>query len=297
MAVSGIKVPMVGDESPLQPALNPEQNLTDILTLIARDDKIPAHLQKLSPLQVLMGIAPQSASGLKSEQLAAAFSEDKETVEQVAAAAARTLLPLQFAAAQQGADSLPAQLRLLASLMGMGSQKAEMDGLQELKEMFGGRLSEMEMPAAARKLASFFEAHTRVNAEAAPQGRSDFYIVPSVFACQAGWGEWLWSRESPAGNNEASGQESLVFFLEMSNLGALTIQVKKMWGQILMADKEGSELVAALLPDLWERLAGFGYDVVAFPCSCQPLNVMQELKESLHNRVGSESVSLLDVQV
>lgn len=301
MAVSGIKVPMVGDESPLQPALNPEQNLTEILTLIARADKIPGHLQKLSPLQLLMGVAPQAGPGVISGEISAALAENNGTLEEVAAAASRALLPLQFAAAQQGADSLPAQLRLLASLMGMGPQKAEMDGLQELKEMFGGRLSEMEMPAAARKLASFFEAHTRVNTEVAPQGRSDFYIVPSVFTSQAGWGEWLWSRDAPAGNSKGSGQESLVFFLEMSNLGALTIQVilneKKMRGQILMADKKGSELVAALLPGLRERLAGFGYDVVAFPCSCQPLNVMQELKENLHNRVGSESVSLLDVQV
>lgn len=91
-----------------------------------------------------------------------------------------------------------------------------------------------------------------------------------------------------------------MFFLEMSNLGALTIQVilkeKKLRGQILMADKKGSELVAALLPDLQNRLEAFGYDVVDFPCSCQSLNVMQELKESLHSRAGSGSVSLLDVQ-
>lgn len=298
VAVAGIKAPSNGDAGPLQPVANPDQNLAEILTLVARQDKIPASLQKLAPLRMLMASSVESSALKAEEGLQAVSAESKEAAEQ-GLSAARAVLPLQFAAAQQGGESLPAQLRLLASLMGMGSRNVDMEAWKEIEGILG-RLSEAEMPAAARKLASFFDAHSRVNSEVAPQGQSDFYIMPSVFSAQAGWGEWLWSRERSPADNDSGGQENLAFFLEMSNLGALTIQVilkeKKLRGQILMSDKKGCGLVASLLPGLLERLQAFGYDVVDFPCSCQPLNVMQELKESLHARAGSGSVSLLDVQ-
>ncbi|MBU1638909.1 MAG: hypothetical protein KKG53_00365 [Proteobacteria bacterium] len=298
VGVAGIKAPVNGEEAgPLQPALNPERNLGEILTLIAREDKIPAPLLRLSSLQVLMGNISHAAP-LRSGQIEPGPLSEKNEFASQELSAARAVLPLQFAAAQQGSEALPAQLRLLASLMGLGSQKHDIEAWQEIQKIFG-RLSEAEMPAAAHKLASFFEAHSRVNAET-PQAQSNFYIMPALFSGQTGWGEWLWSREGSAADNDGHFQESLVFFLEMSQLGALTIQVilkeKKLRGQILMEDKEGSELVAALLPGLRERLEAFGYDVVDFSCKCQALNVMQELKESLHRRAGLEPISLLDVQ-
>ncbi len=297
LAVAGIKAPLHGESGPLQPALNPDQNLAEILTVIAREDRLPVSLHKLAPLQLLLNSAGKAAAP-KTDTHQAGIADRNELSEQ-GLSAAKAMLPLQFAAAQQGADSLPSQLRLLAALMGLGARSTDIKAWQDVEEMLG-RLSEKEMPLAARKLASFFEAHTRVNTEAAPQGQSDFYIMPALFSGQAGWGEWLWSREGSVENNDSSSQENLVFFLEMSNLGALTIQVilkgKKLRGQILMADKKGSEFVALLLPGLQERLEAFGYDVMDLACSCQPLNVMQELKESLHNRAGSGPVSLLDVQ-
>lgn len=298
VGVAGIKAPVNGDEAgPLQPALNPERNLGEILTLIAREDKIPAPLLRLSPLQVLMGAISQTSLPKSGQIEQSPLSEKNEFASQELSAA-RAVLPLQFAAAQQGSEALPSQLRLLASLMGLGSQKNDSKAWQEIEKIFG-RLSEAKMPAAAHKLASFFEAHSRVNAET-PQTQSNFYIMPALFSGQTGWGEWLWSREGSSGDNDAHFQENLVFFLEMSQLGALTIQVilkeKKLRGQILMEDREGSELVASLLPGLRERLEAFGYDVVDFSCKCQSLNVMQELKENLHRRAGSEPVSLLDVQ-
>ncbi len=299
VAIAGIKVPVNGESGALQPALNPDQNLAEILTLIAQEGRIPPPLQRLSPVQVLMGAIPGSPAGMQPGEIHPGLLH-RDEISGEGVPAANALLPLQFAATQQGAESLPAQLRLLASLMGLGSREAALEGWQEIEDIFR-RFSEAEAPAAARKLASFYEAHARVNSEAAPQGQSDFYIMPTIFSGQTGWGEWLWRRERSSGDNDANSQENLVFFLEMSNLGALTVQVilndKKLRGQIVMADKRGSELVALLLPGLQDRLEAFGYDVVDFSCSCQPLNVMQELKESLHDRTGSRLVSLLDLQV
>lgn len=299
VAVAGIKTPAGGDFGALQPALNPDQNLEEILTLIARQDKIPTSLQRLAPFQMLMGISTSGSGTLYSGLIHGEGAQNNE-VRGEGAASAGAVLPLQFAAAQQGSEAMPAQLRLLASLMGLGSREAALEGRQDVEDLLG-RLAKAEAPAAARKLASFFEAHSRVNAETGRQGQADFYIMPTIFTGQVGWGEWLWSRERSSGESDGGNQENLVFFLEMSNLGPLTIQVilkeKKLRGQIVMADKKGSELVTSLLPGLQARLEAFGYDVVDFPCRCQPLNVMQELKDSLHNLSGTGQLSLLDVQV
>lgn len=295
LAVAAIKAPGPGDTGPLQPALDPEANLAAILTQIGREGKVPPSLLRLGPLQALL--APGPAGPLSSGQASAPVAAEEELAGQVGLAD-RPLLPLQFAAAQQGAEPLPAPLRLLAALLGLGSFKNNMELRQELDQLFG-RLAEAELPGTDRKLAAFFEAHARVNGEPAP-GPSHFYIMPALFAGQAGWGEWLWSQEKADEGTGAAHQENLVFFLEMSQLGALTIQVilkgKKMRGQILMEDKKGRDLVAALLPGLCQRLEAFGYDIIDFPCLCQPLNVMQELKESLHRQAGTAPVSLLDVQ-
>lgn len=297
VAVAGVKM---GSGGQVQPVLDPEQNLAEMISQISRADKIPLPLQKLGPLQVLMGdVLPGGDAGQESgawQRLSLAATE-LGTPE--ALAAARQALPLQFVAAQQGADPLPSQLRLLASLMGLGAKSVVEEGRQEIETMFS-RLVEGQRPEVAAKLASFFEGHARVNGEAAPSGQANFYLIPSLFTGQTGWGEWLWSREQSTDNPEAGGQENLLFFLEMSNLGALTIQVmlqdKKIRGQIAMADKEGSLLVEALLPELQERLEAFGYQVMDFSCTCQPLNIMQELKEKLQQQAGAAPVSLLDIK-
>ncbi|MDR9500934.1 MAG: flagellar hook-length control protein FliK [Desulfurivibrionaceae bacterium] len=291
VAVAGIKAPLAGADAALQPALQPDRNLAQILTMITEEGKIPPALQRLSPFLELMGRSPLPES-LNADQKQPGLSGKTDTP-------APALVALQSGAARQGAEPLPAQLRLLSSLLGLGRQEGAMEGRPEGEELFG-RQAATEMTAETRKLAAFFEAHGRVNMEAAPQRQGDFYIIPAIFSNQAGWGEWLWSREGSPDDKEGPGQENLVFFLEMSNLGPLTIKVnlqgKKLSGQIIMADKEGSAVVAALLPELRERLQAIGYDVVDFPCSCQPLNLMQELKESLHHQAGSKPVSLLDVQ-
>lgn len=296
LAVAGIKAPGPGDSGPLQPALDPEANLATILSQIGREGKVPPSLLRLGPLQALLA-APGPAGALPTGQAVTLGGAEEELAGQVGEAV-RPLLPLQLAAAQQGAEPLPAHLRLLAALLGLGSFKKSMEVRQELDRLFG-RLAAAEMPGTDRKLAAFFEAHARVNAEPAP-GPSNFYIMPALFAGQAGWGEWLWSQEKADEGTGGSHQENLVFFLEMSQLGALTVQVilkgKKMRGQILMEDKKGRDLVAALMPGLCQRLEAFGYDIVDFSCTCQPLNVMQELKESLHRQAGTAPVSLLDVQ-
>lgn len=296
LAVAGIKAPGPGDTGPLQPALDPEANLATILSQIGREGKVPPSLLRLGPLQALLA-APGPAGALPTGQVATPGGAEEELGGQVGEAV-RPLLPLQLAAAQQGAEPVPAHLRLLAALLGLGSFKKSMEVRQELDRLFG-RLATAEMPGTDRKLAAFFEAHARVNAEPAP-GPSHFYIMPALFAGQAGWGEWLWSQEKADEGTGGAHQENLVFFLEMSQLGALTVQVilkgKKMRGQILMEDKKGRDVVAALMPGLCQRLEAFGYDIVDFSCTCQPLNVMQELKESLHRQAGTAPVSLLDVQ-
>ncbi len=297
VAVAGVKM---GSGGQVQPVPDPEQNLAEMINQISRADKIPLPLQKLGPLQALMsgalpgGDADRESAAWQSLSLAATELGTPEAL-----AAARQALPLQFAAAQQGAEPLPSQLRLLASLMGLGPKSVVEESRQDIETMFN-RLVEGQRPEVAAKLSSFFEGHARLNGEAAPSGQANFYLIPSLFTGQTGWGEWLWSREQSADNPEAGGQENLLFFLEMSNLGALTIQVmlqdKKIRGQIAMADKEGSLLVASLLPKLQERLEAFGYQVMDFSCTCQPLNIMQELKENLQQQAGAGPVSLLDIQ-
>ncbi|MEN8256288.1 MAG: flagellar hook-length control protein FliK [Thermodesulfobacteriota bacterium] len=301
VAISGIRPPTAENQGPLQPVGNPDQNLAEILSVIGREGKIPKALQQLAPLRMLMNPAANMNEGLLAGAKQPYAGQESQPVGG-GGGLSSAAFPLQYAAAQQGAEPLPGQLRLLASLMGLGPKASSSAAWHEIEEILV-RIPEGEMPAATRKFASFFEAHSKLNEElAAPTGgQSDFYIMPSVFAGQAGWGEWLWSKEGPPAGNDRKSQENLVFFLEMSNLGALTIQIllreKKLRGQIIMSDQKGSELVASLLPGLQPRLEALGYDMVDFSCTCQPVNLMQELKENLHGQIGSGAVSLLDVQV
>ncbi len=300
VAISGIKPPSGESLSPLQPAASPDQNLAEILTVIGREGRIPENIQQLAPVKILINPGAVTKDTMLAAVEQSTVGSDPGLVAETGALS-KAAFPLQYAAAQQGAEPMPAQLRLLASLMGLGPKESNPAAWREIEEILV-RIPEAEMPMATRKFASFFEAHSRVNEELAGQSsgsQSDFYIMPTVFAGQTGWGEWLWSKEEQPGNNGKS-QENLVFFLEMSNLGALTIQIllkeKKLRGQIIMSDKKGSELVASLLPGLQPRLEALGYDTVDFSCTFQPVNLMQELKENLHSRAGAGPVSLLDVQ-
>ncbi len=302
VAISGIKPPTGERLSPLQPAASPDQNLAEILTVIGREGRIPENIQQLAPVKILINPGAVTKDTMFAAVEQSTVGSDPGLVAETGALS-KAAFPLQYAAAQQGAEPMPAQLRLLASLMGLGPKESNPAAWREIEEILV-RIPEAEMPMATRKFASFFEAHSRVNEELAGQSsgsQSDFYIMPTVFAGQTGWGEWLWSKEDQPGNNDGKSQENLVFFLEMSNLGALTIQIllkeKKLRGQIIMSDKKGSELVASLLPGLQPRLEALGYEMDDFSCTCQPVNLMQELKESLHGQIGSGTVSLLDVQV
>ncbi len=161
-------------------------------------------------------------------------------------------------------------------------------------------LKQQDVSAGLAKAASFFDSHAVVNREVAQAGPGESVLVPCFFAGQSGWGEWLWSHDSEQKNEQGQAQEHLAFFLEMTNLGPVAIQVilgdNSIAGQFSVADETVYGLVTAALPSLEEKLATLGYEA-QFSCRKKSVAVMQDIKDSLETRTHeSGPSSLVDIQ-
>jgi hypothetical protein len=197
----------------------------------------------------------------------------------------------------QGAEPKPELLKVLKQLVSSlpSAVSAEDDNIRGDKHS----VKMAETVTGVAKAASFFESQAHVNHEVARMVQGDCVLVPCFFAGQSGWGEWLWSHEQKEGQDQQP-QENLAFFLEMSNLGPVSIQAvlgsRSLTGQFRVADDRAYELLVQGLPVLEERLNVLGYET-HLSCRQQPVAVIQEIKDSLEQRTSDSSpVSLVDIQ-
>ncbi|HSR36496.1 MAG TPA: flagellar hook-length control protein FliK, partial [Desulfurivibrionaceae bacterium] len=97
-----------------------------------------------------------------------------------------------------------------------------------------------------------------------------------------------------------AGSYTLSFFLEMSRLGELQLQVTVQGEEVRgIFHLENDAAVAHLrreLPELKERLAALGYRVGEFSCQPTRTRLLQGLKNALEEAAGLAPTRLLDVK-
>lgn len=285
-------------ESPVSESLS--KGFTDLVKSIMVEGKIPETLRNLEPVKLLFQIqAPVEGKGgsllkpMTSDDFIQGFSQTSM--------AGKVLSPVEhnetvakIISGLQGAEPKPELLRVLKQLVSLAPM-AQGDDETADESRQTARLSESALGVA--KAASFFKSQAVVNQEVVHVTQGDCVLVPCFFVGQSGWGEWMWSHEQQEGQDQE--KENLAFFLEMSNLGPVSIQAilgeKSLSGQFQVADNKAYSLIVEGLPLLEERLAALGYDA-HFTCRQKPVAVMQDIKEALEGRTTSVPTSLVDIQ-
>lgn len=204
-------------------------------------------------------------------------------------------------AAAVGPEPSPAVLRALALLMGKGPGTFTLEAddilaqLAPAKDQPDGGTAD----AGLNKLLKVLTAHQEINMLPPGSDRQDFFLFPCFFSGESGWGEWLFSRETTEGDDGPSC--SLRFFLEMSRLGALTLEVKvagkSMAGIFSLENEEVRNHLAGRVEELTGLMEGHGYLPVSFSCRLLPGPMMQQFKACLEKESGGRRFSLLDVSV
>ncbi len=276
------------------------KGFTNLVTSILDQGKIPDSLRNLEPVQHVLQISGQVAvkggallQPVTAEELLQGFAQT--------AIPGKTLSPVDHNAtvikvlsSLQGAEPRPELLRVLKQFVASSQQVAASDDDGDLPT---ARVEEAVQGLS--RAASFFKAQALVNQEVTQVSQGDCVLVPCFFAGQSGWGEWMWSHEQGK-EGQGQDQEHLAFFLEMSNLGPVSIQAvlgeQSIAGQLQVADDNAYKAISQGLPVLEERLASLGYES-HFSCRQKPVAVMQEIKDSLERRTSDFAPSsLVDIQ-
>lgn len=282
------------------------KGFTDLLKSILTAGKIPEHLRNLEPVRQLFATSASQFTGSSTNVQAMTAAELVEGFA-TTAISGTPLSPLdhnetvaKVLSSMQGAEPKPELLRVLKQLLSASQllAPAEDEDGSASKDHHSAKVN--ETLAGLAKASSFFRAQALVSHEVAQVTQGDFVLVPSFFAGQSGWGEWLWSHEKGGEEGQKDSHEKLAFFLEMSNIGPVAIQAilaeKTLSAQFRVADDTAYRAIVLALPQLEERLKTLGYKA-NLTCQQKPVAVMQEIKDTLESRTNEASPSsLVDVQ-
>lgn len=184
-----------------------------------------------------------------------------------------------------------------AAPMSVAGIVAELSG-----QDYGHRVAQ-ELESAIPVLSKVFDSHAQLNSlsQTVPQNQG-LFLFPCFFYGASGWGEWLFSfdKQEKSGNSKAPTGYGISFYLAMSRLGDLHLQLQtkgsSLQGAFSLASQEAAqhvrESLGQLLPVL-ERM----YNPVTISCQYRPVKILQKLKEDLSNKVGleKESFALVDL--
>lgn len=148
-----------------------------------------------------------------------------------------------------------------------------------------------EFLLAAQNLSEHFAANQRLNAELLPRQALIFLGLPMLLGDQIKQGELLLGLPQDQDGQEGQGS-SLVFFLELTALGALTVEARfqgaALSGRFLVEDAQRAEFLEEMLPELGQRLerlgiqANFGVAVRPGPEQEQSSPLAQLLRQRGH---------------
>ncbi len=151
-------------------------------------------------------------------------------------------------------------------------------------------------------LLKIFESHSHLNSQPPSQDQHNFLLFPCFFEGSCGWGEWMINLDDGEGSKQrASDSYDLTFFLEMSNLGEIHINVQTkndtLHGVFSLSTKESLDFLNEHLPELTSLLEKLGYKSVSFSSQLSNTTNFQNLKETLSNQTGNTSFALLDTTI
>lgn len=248
-------------------------------------------------LKLLVAGAPMSAAGGK--ELSDLVSALVTKLAPGLAAAGQTMIGSVMAATGGGVPD-PAAVKVLALLLGgaTGQSKELLDLLDSASAKES--LLKPQPNAAADKTVKILAAHQEINSLPPPADGRNFLLFPCFFTGASGWGEWLFSLEQEEGPGKEE-RYSLSFFLEMSSLGAMSLQAtiagRKITGAFQLETEKAKAHLAASVPELVHILEGQGYSPVSFACGVKSENIFRQLKEALEEKAVIKRFSLLDVSV
>lgn len=188
---------------------------------------------------------------------------------------------------------LPAQLQALVAAVRAQIQASLAGATPGSQEAAAGR----ETLAALARVGGVLEAMVAMNEQPPPSNQAPFWLLPCFFALDAGAGSWLLSREGAEEGGEES--SSLAFFLEMSRLGEMQLQVRvqgeRLEGDFFLADPEAARFLGARLGELEERLTELGYRAI-LRCRTGAEPLLPALKGALEKAVGTTARQLIDIK-
>jgi hypothetical protein len=208
-----------------------------------------------------------------------------------------------LAAIGQGEEAAPEKLLLLLSSL-RGSQGAT-SGEAPLLDQLAKLLAELPAESGEAGAATLSRAHlllsamAHCNQQVPPQHQPLFWLFPCFFAMGEGAGSWLMQTEAEEGP-QGEARYTLSFFLEMSRLGEMQLQVavqgEEVAGAIYLADEAAMDHLRQELPELKERLSGLGYRVGAFSCALARERLLPAVKSAVEQAAGLAPTRLLDVK-
>jgi len=219
-----------------------------------------------------------------------------------------------FANTAMGPESDPGRIiRLLAMLgsggalegKGVGQAGAGPQRLHALIALLaedrGGILGKSSA-AAMQKLGLLLELQGELNALPASAQQSQFLLFPCLFAMGAGVGQWLFTLDRGE-DQAATGEErgyTLSFFLEMSRLGEVQIQLRvkdqALQGECVVSSEAVREHMVPQLAELEELLAKLGYGPVYFSCRVGKGGMLESLKVGIEVAAQMDSVRIVDLE-
>lgn len=214
-----------------------------------------------------------------------------------------------FANAAIGPESDPGKIIRLLSMLGTGAPPEQTEaGAKKLHELIallaedrGGILGKSSA-TALQKLGLLLDLQGELNALPASAQQAGFLLFPCFFAMGAGAGQWLFALDRDE-DQGAAGEErgySLSFFLEMSRLGEMQIQIrvkgKSLQGECVVNREAVREHLASQLAELEELLGKLGYEPVYFSCRVARASMLESLKVSMEAAAQLDSVRIVDVK-
>jgi hypothetical protein len=279
------------------------KGFTDLLRSIIDTGRIPERLTLLEPVKQLLqvgvtpGLTNTTLQAMTADELILAFSQTSLTGTPLSPVEQNETVA-KILSSLQGQEPKPELLKTLRQLLS-ASQLTSLVEAEDGGGKEGHSAGRHDSAAGLTKASSFFNAHTLVNHEIAQATQTDYILIPCFFAGQSGWGEWLWSHEQ-SGEGQGESHENLAFFLEMSNLGSVSIQAilgeKSFTGQFKVTDDTAYQAISKALPQLEERLNSLGYRT-NLTCSKKNVAIMQEIKDVLESKTNDSTPSaLVDVR-
>ncbi|MGV1100224.1 flagellar hook-length control protein FliK [Thiovibrio sp. JS02] len=216
-----------------------------------------------------------------------------------------------LAATAVGREADPGQLVRFLTMLGGGGSPAD-DGtsgllpekLHELLRLLdlagGGAIPDKTTAAAMHRLGLLLELQNELNALPPAANQALFLLFPCFFALGAGAGQWLFTldRDKEKGTGEQG--YTLSFFLEMSRLGEVQVQIKvkgdALRGEFVVAGEAVKKHLEARLPELQDLFVSLGYGPVSLSCRAGKAGLIESLKKSVEEALDLEAVRLVDLR-